>query len=285
MYSKILFATDLSDASELMVDHLPHLIKVGLEEVILVHVVDIVHAGGLSGMFKKHDEEALKRQRAKLEQHGIKAKTATPIGFPAYEINRIAEEENVSLIMMGSHGRNVFSRMVMGGVGEQIIRDTRKPVLIMKFVSNEGEEGCRLTCENLFEAILYPTDFSNNAEKALPYIKKALDAGCKKVVLLHVQEEQRIKPHLQDRLEEFNRIDQDRLDRIKNELLDLGVKEVKTVIEMGKTTPIIMRVSQEEGACLIAIGAKGRSLMEEMFVGGTATNVVRHAKMPVLFVA
>lgn len=283
MYSKILFATDLSDASELMVDHLPTLIEVGLKEVILVHVVDIVHAGGLSGMFQEHDKDMLEKQRAKLEQRGIAAKSMAPIGFPAYEVNRIADEENVSLIMIGSHGRGWAAKVLMGGTGEQIIRDAKKPVLIMKFTAKEGG-GRSVYCDNIFKTILYPTDFSNNAEKALPYIKKTLDAGCEKVVLLHVQEEQRIKPHLEERLEEFNRIDQDRLDRIKRELLGLGVKNVKTIIEMGKTTPIIMRVSQEEDACLIAIGARGRSLLEEIFIGGTATNVVRHAKMPVLFV-
>lgn len=283
MYSKVLLATDLSEVSDLLIGHLPNLIKVGLKEVVLVHVVNIRDVGGLSGKFKRHTEKEIKKYQKILEQKGVKTKIKVPIGFPSYEINEIADKEKVSLIMIGSHGKSVAREILLGGTGEQIIRDSRRPVLIMKLNIKEGE-GCSLYCENIFESILYPTDFSNNAEKVLPYIAKAIDAGCKKVVLLHVQEEHKIKPHLEHRLEEFNKIDQDRLDRIKKELLDLGVKEVKIVIELGKTIPIILRVSEAENLCLIALGARGRTLLEEVFIGSTANNIVRHAKMPVLFV-
>lgn len=283
MYSKILLATDLSDVSELLVEHLPNLIEVGLKEVVLVHVINIQDAGGLSGKLRQHDKESLKRQKVKLEQQGIRVRVRAPIGFPSYEINKIACREKVSLIVIGSHGRSLAREVVLGGTGEQIVRDAKKPILIMKL--NIGrKQRCYLHCRNIFKTILYPTDFSNNAEKVLPYIRKAVDAGCRKVILLHVQEEHKIKPHLADRLEEFNKIDKDRLNRIKKELLHLGIKEVKTIVEVGKTIPIILRVSESEKVCLIALGARGRSLLEEIFIGGTATNVIRHARMPVLFI-
>jgi len=283
MYSKVLLAIDLSDVAELLVDHLPNLIKVGLKEVVLVHVVNTREAGDYSEKLQEHDKEFLEKQKLKLNQKGVKVKVEVPIGFPSYEINEIAEEEKVSLIMIGSHGKGFVKEMIMGSTGEQIIRDARKPVLIIKLNVKEGEKCC-IYCENIFKSILYPTDFSNDAEKVLPYIKKAIDAGCEKVLLLHVQEEHKIKPHLEDRLDEFNKIDQDRLDRIKKELIDLGAKDVKTIIEMGKTIPIILKVSEAEDACLIALGARGRSLFGEIFIGSTANNVARHAKMPVLFV-
>jgi len=44
----------------------------------------------------------------------------------------------------------------------------------MKIDIKEGG-GCSLFCKNIFEPILYPADFSNDAEKVLPYIKKGLD--------------------------------------------------------------------------------------------------------------
>ena len=284
MYSKVLLAIDLSDAGELLVEHLPNLIKVGLREVVLVHVVNLREAGDFSERLQEHDRKFLESQKAKLEQKGIKVKVKVPIGFPSYEVHQIAHKEKVSLIMIGSHGRNLVKEVVFGSTGEQIIRDARKPVLIMELNIKKGG-GCSVSCESIFKSILYPTDFSNNAEKVLPYVKKALDAGCQKIVLLHVQEEARIKPHLESRLDEFNKIDQDRLDRIKREFLDLGAKKVKTIIKMGKTIPIILETAEAEDICLIALGARGRTLLEEVFVGSTANNVVRYAKNPVLFVA
>lgn len=173
--------------------------------------------------------------------------------------------------------------IVLGGTCEQIISDTRKPVLIIKFHVKEGG-GCSIFCENIFRAILYPTDFSPEAGKVLPYVKKALDAGCEKIVLLHVQEGHKIEHHLEKGLDECNKIDQERLDRIKKELLDAGAKDVKTIIESGKTIHTILKVSESENVCLIALGARGVSLFKEIFIGSVANNVARYAKMPVLFV-
>lgn len=283
MYSKILLATDLSDVSMLMIEHIPNLIPIGLKEILLVHVVDIRHAGGLAGILEAHDREKLEKEKALLAGYGLEVSVSTPIGIPSCEIKEIAEKEGVSLVMIGSHGVGLSRRLILGSTSEEVIRDVRRPVLIMK-VDMKKDKGCSFACDNVFRTILYPTDFSNNAEKVLPYIKNSVDAGCKKVVLLHVQEERRIKPHLEHRLQEFNKIDQDRLDRIKVELLDLGVKEVKTMIKLGKTIPIILGVSEEEDACLIALGSRGRTLLEEVFVGSTANNVVRYARKPVLFV-
>lgn len=284
MYSKILLATDLSGVSTQLVDHLPHLIRVGLQEVLIVHVVNLRDAGDFAEELQTHDQQMLEDYKNRLEQQGIRVTVKVPIGVPSHEISKLAEEENVSLILIGSHGRSLIKEIVLGSVGEQVIRDARKPVLIMK-LSPDALQGCQLYCDNIFHSILYPTDFSKDAEKVLPYIKQGINGGNEKIVLLHVQEEQRINPHLADRLEEFNQIDQDRLDRIKQELLDAGAKNVITRIESGKAVPTILQVAVGEGCCLIALGARGRSLFGEIFVGSTANNVARYAKCPVLFVA
>jgi len=283
MYSRILLATDLSEISKRLVEHLPNLISVGLKEVVLVHVVSIRMAGDFSKRLQEHDRALIDEQKLKLEHEGIHVTVEVPIGIPSYEINKIADKEDVSLIMIGSHGRCLMKEVILGSTGQEIIWDSRKPVLIMKCDGKKDERG-RLFCENIFESILYPTDFSRDAGKVLPYIKKALDAGCEKIILLHVQEEHKIIPHLEDRLEEFNRIDQERLDGMRKDLVGAGVKNVKTIIRLGKIIPAILEISQAENCSLIALGARGRSLVGEIFIGSTANNVVRHAMMPVLFV-
>lgn len=250
---------------------------------MLVHVVNFRDAGRLSGRLQEFDREFLEKQKVTLGQKGIKVTVEAPIGLTSYEIYKISEKERVSLIIVGSHGRNLAKKIILGGTCEQIIKDTRKPVLMIKFHVKEGE-GCSLFCENIFRAILYPTDFSPEAEKVLPYVKKELDAGCDKIVLLHVLEGYKIEHHLVKGLDECNKIDQERLDRIKKELLDAGAKDDKTIIESGKTIPTILKVSESENVCFIALGARGVSLFKEIFIGGVANNVARYAKMLVLFV-
>ena len=45
---------------------------------------------------------------------------------------RLAEEENVDMIVLGSHGRTGFSRLLMGSVAEAIVRKAHCPVLVYK---------------------------------------------------------------------------------------------------------------------------------------------------------
>jgi len=53
-------------------------------------------------------------------------------GDPAHEILRFAEQENVDLIVMGTHGRRGLSRLVMGSVAESVLRRAKCPVLTVR---------------------------------------------------------------------------------------------------------------------------------------------------------
>ncbi len=69
-------------------------------------------------------------------------------GSPVAEILRFAEEENVDLIVMASHGRTGLSRLLMGSVAEAVVRRANCPVLIVKqpviAPKEEGEVGAYL---------------------------------------------------------------------------------------------------------------------------------------------
>jgi nucleotide-binding universal stress UspA family protein len=53
-------------------------------------------------------------------------------GEPAVEIARLAEEEGMGLIVMGTHGRTGFKRLLMGSVAEAVVRRAPCPVLTFK---------------------------------------------------------------------------------------------------------------------------------------------------------
>lgn len=53
-------------------------------------------------------------------------------GEPAQEIVRLAKENEVDVIVMGSHGRTGFGRLVMGSVAEQVVRHATCAVLTVK---------------------------------------------------------------------------------------------------------------------------------------------------------
>jgi nucleotide-binding universal stress UspA family protein len=53
-------------------------------------------------------------------------------GLPAAQILKLAEHECIDLIVLGSHGRSGFSRLLMGSVAEGVVRGATCPVLVVK---------------------------------------------------------------------------------------------------------------------------------------------------------
>jgi len=52
-------------------------------------------------------------------------------GIPKDVINSIAQEHNVDLIIMGTHGRTGLKRLLMGSVAEHVLRYSKIPVMIV----------------------------------------------------------------------------------------------------------------------------------------------------------
>ncbi|MDO9528669.1 MAG: universal stress protein [Syntrophales bacterium] len=67
-----------------------------------------------------------------LREAGFKVKTRIETGFPFSEILRVENEENVSVIVMGSHGMSNLKEILLGSVSERVIRKAKKPVLVIK---------------------------------------------------------------------------------------------------------------------------------------------------------
>jgi len=57
---------------------------------------------------------------------------------PAGEIVKLADDLEVDLIVMGTHGRKGFQRLLMGSVTETVLRETSRPVMVVRAPSAEG---------------------------------------------------------------------------------------------------------------------------------------------------
>jgi nucleotide-binding universal stress UspA family protein len=53
-------------------------------------------------------------------------------GDPAERIVEVADEEHCDLIVMGTHGRTGFRRLLMGSVAEAVVRRANFPVITYK---------------------------------------------------------------------------------------------------------------------------------------------------------
>lgn len=63
---------------------------------------------------------------------GIEVKISLIVGIPFSEILKVEEDEDVSAIIIGSHGKSNIKEMMLGSVSEKVIRKSKKPVIVIK---------------------------------------------------------------------------------------------------------------------------------------------------------
>jgi nucleotide-binding universal stress UspA family protein len=144
MFDKILYPTDFSDVANKAMNYIRKLKEAGGKEVIVLHVIDeraigdicLLYASrGSVEMVRRIEEEAWKEMDntgARLRQTGFKVKLRIERGIPLTEILRVEQEEGVSLIVIGSHGKSNVEEMLLGSVSEKVIRKSGTPVLVVK---------------------------------------------------------------------------------------------------------------------------------------------------------
>lgn len=138
--------------------------------------------------------------------------------------------------------------------------------------------------------ILVPTDFSDQAEKALKVAAQLAKKFDSEIYLLHMLELplQLIDPingssHNLPEAIFFMKLAHQRFSRIMREPYLQGIKVHETV-EFHRAFAGIMEISKEKKCDLIVMGSHGASGYQEMFIGSNTEKVVRHSEIPVLVI-
>ena len=285
MFKKILIASDLSPVSDSVITCMKGFKSLGVEEVILFYALGIRHLDSLKYLIKDAVEPALIKQQNTIKAEGFNTTLEIAPGIPSEEIKRVAKEKDVSLIVVGSHGESAASHLLfrIGKVTSEVLHSHEKPLLLIRTKVTEvnGEKCVAPSCVDFKEKILYATDFSDTAQRAFDYAERIVEDGCKNVTLLHVQDKTKIDKHLKEKLEEFNRIDIERLEMLKERLVKKGATNVEIKIPYGNPTQEILNESKN-GYTLIVMGSQGRGFIKELFLGSVSHNVARSADMSVL---
>ena len=290
MFERILFPTDFSVYANAVTACLPSLQTAGVKEVILLHVirasdVPLPETYNLESYkyIRWSVEEQLNLLRMVMEGHGLRVRTRIEYGSPVAEIIRAAQEERVSMIMIGAQGTTLTQELMIGSTAFEVMRRSQVPVLLekAKVVREEGHNRCRWACAEMFQRVLHPTDFSESADQAYQIVESLRAAGTREVILLHVQDERILKHRTPEQLVAFDQEDRDRLNERCHHLEDLGFK-ARWFIRQGNPAQETTQTADEIKAGLIAIGSQGRSAIRELLTGSTLESVVRTAKQPVL---
>ncbi|KAB2903567.1 MAG: universal stress protein [Anaerolineae bacterium] len=290
MFAKALFPTDFSTYANTVFACLKDLKRVGLGTIVLLHVIRESPIP-MTESAKKEDlkrvewsaKEQLNIAQMALEGQGFRVITLIKQGSPVEQILRTADEERVSIIIMGAQGKTLSAELLLGSVSYEVIRHATVPVLIQKaeVVRQIGHLECHLMCEQMFERVLHPTDFSEYADAAFQLVKHLKSAGTQEVILLHVQDERTLHHRTEEQIAEFDREDRMRLENLCRSLRLFGL-QARFLLQHGHPVRETLRVADEQNASLIVLGSKGRSAIQEILTGSTLENVIRLSQQPVL---
>ncbi len=152
-FKKILIATDGSEHVKKAVTHAIELAKLSEAELHAIYVMDIKadcakelytdrstgslkrvlrNEGICIDIYRKEGETAIKYIEDMAKRDGLDIKKWIVKGHPAEEILKLAEEQSIDLIVVGTLGRSGIEKFLLGSVADKVIRNSRIPVLTVR---------------------------------------------------------------------------------------------------------------------------------------------------------
>ncbi|MDZ7795263.1 MAG: universal stress protein [Spirochaetia bacterium] len=288
MFNTMIVATDVSSASKEVVDCLGALKFIGTEKALLTQCMSMGTAASMAysyqGTTLKHSLEA---EKESLEAQGFQVNTEVLTGSVHKKINKLADKNQADLIVVGSHQHSFAEDILLGDIATNLLIHSTRPTLLLRLQKGENEKGeeCVEGACGFGDHILYPTDFSENADHAFQVLEFLVSKGIHRLTLLHVQNKEKIDPHLNHKLDEFNSIDTERLNKLKEHLNKVDSSlQIDTVLSYGNPSQEILTTVAEKGATFIVMGKQGRGYIEEILLGGVSEKVAHHSPVSVLLV-
>lgn len=278
---KAILATDLSKASDLLMECAPQYKAMGIEHITLFHApivsFNYMEYSGYSMMV--HIEARMINLRNKLKEMGISADFVLKEGLPSQEIIDFAGQHPDALIIIGSKGFGFAKRNLIGSTTLRVIQQAKNPVLMIriKYVGKNaaGQDECALESANLLSHGMLLTDFSDNANIVFNYMNENMAAYFGQISLLHVQDLVALRHHARETIVRFNQIDTGRLQKLATEIGGKTKTTVNTILAEGAVVPEIMREVKLGQVSLIIMGTHGRTYFSDMVMGSTVFPVIQ----------
>jgi nucleotide-binding universal stress UspA family protein len=189
------------------------------------------------------------------------------------------------LIVMGTHGRRGFKRLLLGSVTETVLHEAPCPVLTVP-----PRAGAASSEPVVFTHVLCPVDFSPSSLLALGFALDLARQANGRVTLMHALEwpaSDIPRTSMRFDTEAFRQsLAEDATERL-NALVTEESRtwaEIETVLVFGRAHREILRVAEANGADLIVMGAQGSGGVDLALFGSSTQQVVRGATCPVLTV-
>lgn len=298
---RILCPVDFTDYSRRALDHARVIARWYGASVTALHVLEVPDIGvapGVPGLQPPAPSPAdRERVLAALRQFaGTEPASGAPgevllrEGHPVREILAQAAAMHADLLVLGTHGRSGFERLLLGSVAEKVLRRADCPVLTVPRRLSDAAPGTPVVVKR----ILCPVDFSAASLRALEYAMSMAEEADAHLTVLHViAHELGSEADMPDALiiegrltlAEFRQQREESIRRRLKAIVPDSIAEfcsAESRVAYGKPAREILRLAAEQEAELVVMGVEGRGAADLAVFGSTTQQVVRGAVCPVL---
>lgn len=286
-FKRILCPVDFFKASASAFDYA---IKLAVQYDAKVHVIHVVaplmpeaYVAPLSTTYlpsdlEKEAKHSLQKFRSRAAKARVDVTTEVRLGDVTSGILRAAEIQKADLVVLGTHGRRGFERLVLGSVTERMIRQCPVPLIVL----GPGKKA-RTTPPNI-RRILLTTDFSDGTADAVAYALSIAQECQARVTLLHVLHDLAADVAGKYREPLLRGIESQLQKLIPESALDWC--DVETRIEEGLPFRVIAQLVQSGTFDLLVMNIHGKSMLDRALIGSTAERTLRVAAglCPVLLI-
>lgn len=136
MFRKIMFANEGSPAADRALLYVEHLARMENAEVVVVHVFEVPERYAateaydeLHASFEKAAWAVVDDAVEELAKGDVLSRGVVREGPAAQAILQLADEENASLIILGTRGPSSAAELLLGSVSTEVLRRARCPVM------------------------------------------------------------------------------------------------------------------------------------------------------------
>jgi nucleotide-binding universal stress UspA family protein len=268
--TKVLLATDGSEASERATKAVVDLAARGGSELHVVHVWHDVPGPYRHGFVKRElhrqGQEVLDEEVRKIEgAGGTVAEAHLRGGRTTDEVVELSDELEAGLVVVGSRGLRGMRRILIGSHSEDIVHRAQRPVLVVRC----GEDPWPP------ERVVVGEDFSDDARRAGELAASIARLLSARMLLLNVG------PELPQASETVREAEEKLEDRAR-ELEGILGEPPETRVATGDPAEALVRAAQDGEPSLVAVGSRGLRGIERVRLGSVSTKVIRAALGAVL---
>lgn len=290
----VLVARDFSSVSD---QALRHALDLAARTEAQIHVLhaEVLHESPDSeegrspakdlGSFRKELEERNAVSADALDAVPVKEVVRRDVS-PGPAILNYAAEAGIDLIALGTHGRRGPSRILLGSVAEEVVRQAEQPVLTVR-----GKGDASSSTPDAIDRILVPVDFSDYSRDALRHAKEWASLHDASIDVLHVVGQDLHPAFYVGGVESVYDVEPDIeqkvLDKLDSFVAETGgpVPEVRSHVRVSKgVASNIVEFVEENAIDLVSTSTHGRTGLDRFLLGSVAEKIVRHVRCPVLTV-